>query len=153
MSLLAIVPTDLANRGNMLSRRLFVLLCAGVVALGSLSGCSNSPKLAQVSGVLTYKGKPAPNVIVNFYPENGRPSWGLTDATGQFTLEYDKDNKGALIGKHKVSVKMGPPIERNPGVEPSPPRELAELFEKYGDNSSVVVEIEANTKEITLAWD
>jgi hypothetical protein len=105
--------------------------------------------------VLTYQGKPVNNVVLDFFPESGdRPSWGLTDAQGRFKLEYDRDNKGALVGKHKVFARPGPGGEQVPGMRPIPPKELAEFFEKYSaDKSTVVVEITASTRELTLAWD
>jgi len=129
---------------------LFVVTIAFVV----LGGCNSGPPIAPVTGVLTYKGKAVPNVHLEFIPEQGRPSWGLTDAAGRFALEYDRDNKGALVGKHKVYAKMGPFGANVSGERPDTPKELAELFDKYSaTNSTVVVEIAANTREIKLAWD
>lgn len=135
-----------------MSKRFF--LPVNAVALVLLFGCGDGPTLAPVKGVLTYKGKPVPNVHLDFQPETGRPSWGQTDADGQFTLEYDRENKGAVIGKHKVFAKMGPGGEKIPGERPPVPKELAEFFDKYSAaNSKIVVDIDRNTKELTLAWD
>jgi len=134
----------------------YVPLCAACYALVILAGCNSGPTLAPVKGVLTYKGKALPNIHLDFEPEkgDGRPSWGQTDAQGRFTLEYDIDRKGVLIGKHKVYAKMGSGGEKVPGERPPASKDLAEFFEKYGGtNSKVIVEIQANTREVTLAWD
>jgi len=135
--------------------RQFISLCAFLIPLALLTGCNAGPALAPVTGVLTYKGKALGNVHLDFYPENGgRPSWGQTDSEGKFALEWDKDNKGALIGKHKVFAKMGFAGQKIPGENPIPSKELAEFFDKFSaTNSKIVVEITASTKEITLAWD
>ena len=133
-----------------MTNRLSFCLCFALL----LTGCGSGPKLAPVIGVLTYKGTPMPNVQLDFSPEQGRPSWGQTDAEGRFTLEYDPDHKGVILGKHKVFAKMGRGWEKIPGVRPDLTNEQAEFFEKYSAaNSKVMVEIEANTRELMLAWD
>ncbi|MSU78725.1 MAG: hypothetical protein EXS16_11610 [Gemmataceae bacterium] len=138
-----------------MSNRLFsVLLCAAPFLLGFLSGCGGGPKFVPVKGVLTFRGTPVPNVILDFYPETGRPSWGQTDAEGQFALECDKENTGAVVGKHNVFARMGPGWEKIPGERPALSKNHAEFFEKFSAaNSNVVVEIQATTKELNLAWD
>jgi hypothetical protein len=39
----------------------------------------------------------------------GRPSWGYTDASGVYELEYARGKKGALAGKHKVWFNVDKP--------------------------------------------
>src|SRR5262245_35758491 len=70
----------------------------------ALSGCGGGPPLVEVSGTLTHKGKPVANAVVHFMPENGggRPSSGLTNEEGHFTLQYDAGHDGTLVGKHSV---------------------------------------------------
>jgi hypothetical protein len=72
--------------------------------LFTVVGCSKGdyPEMARVTGTVTYKGKPVPNMMVNFMPSEGRPSWGKTDANGQYEMVYDTDYKGVKIGHHKV---------------------------------------------------
>ena len=50
---------------------------AGLSLLLALAGCKNGdlPPIAKVKGTVTYKGKPVPNMMVNFMPTAGRPSW------------------------------------------------------------------------------
>ena len=138
-----------------MSMRYFCPLWVALVALTLLAGCRGSgPTIVPVTGVLTYKGKAVPNAIVDFMPESGRPSWGLTDAQGRFTLEYDKDNKGVLVGKHKVSARIGPGGEKVPGERAPIPKDLEGLFDKYGmENTKYQVVIDRDTKEVNLNWD
>lgn len=88
------------------------LRVAALVALPvvfSLAGCGKSEygETARVTGTVTYKGKPVPNMMVNFMPtaeKGGRPSWGKTDASGKFEMVLDADNKGVVRGHHKVYI-------------------------------------------------
>jgi hypothetical protein len=70
----------------------------------TIAGCGRGdyPEMARVSGTVTYKGKPVPNMMVNFMPTEGRPSWGKTDAEGRYEMIYDEDYKGVKVGHHKV---------------------------------------------------
>lgn len=69
-------------------------------------GCGRGdyPEMARVTGTVTYKGKPVPNMMVNFMPPDGRPSWGKTDAEGKYEMVYDSDYKGVKMGHHKVYI-------------------------------------------------
>jgi hypothetical protein len=86
------------------SHSLRVAALVTVPALLALAGCGKGdyPAMAKVTGTVTYKGKPVPNMMVNFMPKAGRPSWGKTDAQGKFEMVYDEDYNGVEIGHHKV---------------------------------------------------
>ena len=80
-----------------------------------LVGCGQEPHaIAPVSGRVTLNGKPLPNAGVTFSPmpagakvDAGPGSAGVTDADGHYTLKLvGKPGKGAVIGKHKVSIIM-----------------------------------------------
>jgi hypothetical protein len=114
----------------------------------------------KVEGVLTYKGKPVPaGVQIDFSPENGRPSWGETDDSGHFTLEYDRTQKGALVGKHKISLrrKMKTRAEQEAemrGETPPVDRQLGDLFTKYNAaNSKKEVTIDKETTDLRVDLD
>src|SRR5437588_12261353 len=84
---------------------LLFLLCS----LGFVPGCGPSgPQIMRVSGTVTRGGKPVEKLVVNFWPDHGRPSWGLTDREGRYTLHYDRDRDGAVPGLHKVWVQNKP---------------------------------------------
>jgi hypothetical protein len=89
------------------SRAFRVAALVTLPALFAVVGCgkgSDYPEMARVSGTVTYKGKPVPNMMVNFMPTAGRPSWGKTDAEGKYEMVYDSDYKGAKMGHHKVYI-------------------------------------------------
>jgi hypothetical protein len=112
-----------------------------------------------VSGTLTHKGKPVANAYIDFVPENGRPSWGLTDEEGSFKLNYDREHDGALAGKHQVSIRPRPSTVKEQeaimkGKKMPQSKEMAAFFDKYSQkNSTVVVVIDKNTTELKLDWD
>lgn len=129
-----------------------------LAALGALlvfAGCSSGPKIVKVSGVATHKGVPVPSLRINFQPEQGRPSWGDTDANGRFTLEYDASNMGAVLGRHTVSAahQPGSPDEEMGLVKPHPA--IKSVTAKYSDmwNSPLKVEITGPTDNLELKFD
>lgn len=79
-----------------------------VALLGFLAGCSNN--IAPVAGRVTLDNKPLPNATVIFMPDAtvknpGQGSRAKTNANGEFTLlQMTNDVKGAVIGKHAVSI-------------------------------------------------
>jgi hypothetical protein len=86
-------------------RVLLLALCALVGA----AGCARH-SIVPVSGKVTLDGKPLVRAIVIFQPESeelnpGPGSQGRTDTSGEFTLQLmTKDVKGAMVGRHKVSI-------------------------------------------------
>jgi hypothetical protein len=78
------------------------------ILLVPAAGCG--PKLAPVSGKVTLDDKPLVNATVIFMPDSdqlnpGPGSKAKTDSKGQFSLELmTGDTKGAILGKHKVSI-------------------------------------------------
>lgn len=74
-------------------------------------GCSGSPKnVAAVEGTVTLDGEPLVNADISFFPESGaRASVGTTDENGKYVLKYTRRAKGAVIGKHKVTVFINEP--------------------------------------------
>lgn len=131
----------------------------GVLLAALLAGCGDDEKIVPVTGVLMYKGTPVANAYVDFVPEHGRPSLGQTDAEGRFTLKYDPQRGGALVGKHKVSARLRPttPAEQEAqmlGKRVPMSKDLSDFFDKYGpEKSTKEVEISKGTKELRLDWD
>lgn len=127
----------------------------------ALAGCSSDsgPKVIPVTGVLTYKGKPVTNAYIEFIPNHGRTSWAQTDAQGRFKVNYDRERDGAVVGTHKVYVRMRPTSAAEQEAEMTGKKvpmskEMAEFFDKYSqDNSKIEVVIDKNSKELNLNWD
>ena len=119
--------------------------------LALLSSCGKSgPNIARVSGTVTRGGHPVTKIEVNFDTEDGRPSVGKTDADGNYTLDYDRERKGALIGTHKVWVKF---VQRNPLDEAN--GDMNAILQKYGDRKTtpLQVEVKEDNQVIPLELD
>ena len=121
----------------------------------ALAGCNNSdyPALARVTGTVTYKGKPVPNMMVNFMPTAGRPSWGKTDAQGKFEMVYDEDYNGVEIGHHKVyftppaTATIGGPASKESRKAIAEAagltsEEMADIRSKYGLEETTQYEVD-----------
>jgi hypothetical protein len=87
-----------------------------LVLLLLVAGCIKSgPEVAPVSGRVTVDGQPMENVDVVFQPENsGSPSYGRTDKDGHYTLGYNRNVQGALVGSHNVGISISPEVVRKP---------------------------------------
>ena len=132
-------------------RYIFAVLIVGLL----LTGCSeNEFKLVDVSGRITKNGQPLPNVRVVFQPigENPGPgSAGTTDADGRYSLVVSSQHfsgKGAVIGKHRVTIGTVLPGEGDKPTDPSvgspdgAPLAGKELIPtKYNQNSELTFEV------------
>ena len=83
-----------------------------LVLLLAFVGCSKPPyELAPVSGVVTLDGQPLTEAVVSFAPIGGREttivgpgSTARTAEAGRYILRTFKEEKGAVVGTHKVRV-------------------------------------------------
>ncbi len=132
-----------------------VSAAVAAVALLVAVGCSNEPRVVEVSGVATHAGQPVPNLLVTFEPDGGRPSWGITNAEGKFTLEYTATEKGAMMGSHKVTAvfRAGSPDDEMAGKGMTPAVKAVQA--KYGDatNTPMRVAITQPEKNLELKFD
>ena len=88
--------------------------CLAMICISlALSGCGDNsgPRLAQVTGTVTYQGKPLPGAYVGFAPEKPgeRAASGSTDSQGQYRLTTFTNFDGAVLGKHKVMIRAEEP--------------------------------------------
>jgi hypothetical protein len=138
-------------------------------------GCGDyAPPIGEVSGTVTYQGKPVPGVTVNFLPDAGRPSWGLTDEDGFYVLHWDESHDGAEVGSHKVTLAFvanspmeeagygtaGGPAKKKKGAAPaaaskSTPADQAAIMQKYGnfETSPLRYEVKAGSQTIDIKLD
>ncbi|RCS48305.1 carboxypeptidase regulatory-like domain-containing protein [Bremerella cremea] len=84
-----------------------------ILALGILpiaAGCSQPPvNLGYVSGVITVDGEPLDKATISFRPkEGGRPSFGLTDSNGYYTVYHTSKFQGAELGEHEIKIDLMP---------------------------------------------
>lgn len=83
-------------------------LMAGLLATslsGMFAGCSQTPAVVPVTGMVLYNGAPLPFGIVMFQPEKGQAAQGEIQPDGSFQLSTYGPNDGAVPGHHKVSVR------------------------------------------------
>jgi hypothetical protein len=121
-------------------------------------GCApKGPEIVPISGTALRSGKPVPNIELMFYPASGRPSWGVTDEAGRFSLHYSREQEGALVGRHKVTVRGRQPqsaAEEFAGTITAPP-EIGELRAKFGslDTTPLVIEITKRDADLQVVLD
>lgn len=78
----------------------FALLMATLAA-----GCGRGDLDGLVRGQVLLDGRPLAGAAVVFSPVSGeRASVGVTDANGQYELEFTGTKRGAFVGQHKVTV-------------------------------------------------
>ncbi len=126
--------------------------------LVSIAGCGDpdAPEIGRVTGTVTRGGQPVPNVTLNFMPDVGRPSWGITDSEGFYELEYNADYKGAKVDHHKVYVVFNPTsIDGSGGGGSLSPEEQQAVREKYGNEevSPLEFDVVGGTQIIDIQLD
>jgi hypothetical protein len=134
------------------------MLCSFAAILAS--GCGDgAPPIGLVTGKVTYKGKPVAAATVSFMPTNGRPSWGITDAEGNYKLHWDEDHDGAEVDQHRVTIAFVP---GSPGEEAAEAAGKAvisadrkEIITRYGnfETSTLQREVKPGTQVIDLVLD
>ena len=73
-----------------------------------LPGCSGEAvQTAEVEGTILWNKKPLKNVEVQFLPDvemqtRGPRSTAITDEQGRYTLYFDDDQPGAVVGHHLI---------------------------------------------------
>jgi hypothetical protein len=129
------------------------------LVLIALAGCGDGPRIVNVTGTLTYKGKPVTNAFLHFLPEHGRQSWAETDDHGRFKVNYDRHQDGAVVGKHKVWVEMRPTTREQKeavmsGKALSLSKDMRAFFDKYSqEKSTLEVQIDRSRSDLNLDLD
>jgi hypothetical protein len=85
-------------------RGLIRRLLGGAAVLALAAGCSSKPEMAQVSGTVTFQGKPVPAGWISFTPEPGK---GLVRVCQIKDGVYDSSKEpdpGIHPGKNQVKI-------------------------------------------------
>ena len=120
--------------------------------LVSLSGCGSSSNIGTVEGIVTMDGTPVEGAAVAFHPSDGRASIGRTDANGKYELGYLKNESGAIIGSHKVTIstKIYPSeaadSDGNPTMVPGKPETMPPNYSNLS-KSVLTAEVKAGQNE------
>lgn len=88
-------------------KRITILHSVLVAALLGLVGCGHDgPEMGQVSGVVTYKGKPVPVGTITFIPEiESLPvAYAEIQPDGAYRAATKEYGAGVPIGKHRVMI-------------------------------------------------
>jgi hypothetical protein len=122
----------------------------GIIAVFVLAGCGGGddgrikpPELGTVTGKVTLDGKPLEGAMVEFSPATARPSFGTTDSSGAYTLNYDEKRKGAAVGEHTVKI--------NTRLETAALGKKEGVPARYNDKSELKATVKAG--ENTFDWD
>ena len=119
---------------------------AGLCLTGLLAaspGCSEE-KFGQVSGRVTFEGKPVAAADLEFQPEvtGAAPSYARADDEGRYTLKYSASKTGAEVGTHLVKITTARRVDDGA-------RKLKEkLPAKYNRNSDLLREVKAGENVI-----
>lgn len=139
-----------------MKRPALVLLLASVL-IPALTGCSSNSNICPISGTLTYKGKPMPQVYLRFEPDDlttKSTSMAVTDANGNFEMMIGS-TPGVFRGKVTVFcddplAAMGGKTPVSKEVEPA----YRELCAKYGAGKSTYqLTIDKPTSDLQLELD
>lgn len=89
-----------------MSRFSFVLMLTFGVLI-TLTGCQRGPALGTVNGTIRVNGQPLPYAYVMFQPIDPPGAYGSAYANelGEYELQFSRSSKGALVGKHRVSIR------------------------------------------------
>jgi hypothetical protein len=126
----------------------------GLVTVFALivAGCGGSG-LGEVTGKVTLDGQPLAGAIVTFYPQEGRPSIGMTDSEGNYELGFTASEKGAVVGKHTVRITTGAGEDReDESGEDEDQEEGADFADptipaKYNSKSELTREVTSGSNE------
>jgi hypothetical protein len=119
------------------------------------TGCDGQ-RFLKVTGHVTHKGQPVPNVQVRFVPENGeRPCNGTTDDDGSFTLKYSRTQAGAPPGAYTAYLTYVPSNEEINQHTTKVSKEAKAALAKYGDpkTSGLRYELDKDGQNIEINID
>jgi hypothetical protein len=131
--------------------RLGISLLFWGLAAFCVGGCGpKGPDVVKVRGTITKGGQPVSHMVVQFYPEKGRPSAARTDDKGYYELEFSEEiPKGAVPGKHNVSLQViqenidNPINLKDPKYHPK----VRDILRDFGDWRNPKLQIEVTHEQ------
>ena len=126
--------------------RIGQVACVSLILALSVTGCGgDGPELEVVTGKVTLNGDPLPDADVEFQPDEGSPSYGMTDDKGRYDLMYTRDKRGAMLGEHTVRI-MTPTTDTDAqGNEVRVPQQVPP---KYNAGSKLTREVKPGKNRI-----
>lgn len=103
--------------------RVLLPFAAASIAFSAVGCGGEGPELASVEGTVKLGGQPLDAAKVVFTPVGpGRPASARTDASGHYELVYSRDDGGAMLGEHTVSISTHTAGDPDSGTPGSPER-------------------------------
>lgn len=128
------------------------IACAALAILtAAIVGCGNGdiPPVGEVHGQVKLNGQPVDGCQVMFEPvSGGRSSTAMTDADGRYTLRYNGDAAGALLGKHKVRLITARGARRDDNGRVVDPGQKEKMPKEYNSETTQVVEVTSGDNPI-----
>ena len=125
-----------------------LFLCASLLL--AHAGCQNSGYaelgLVEVSGTIKLDGKPLPSAKVAFESEDKRSSIGITDSSGNYTLDYDSQTKGAPPGPKIVRITSAAAEVEGGGASEGAPAAKETIPARYNTQSTLKADVSASNK-------
>ncbi len=123
-----------------------VVIC--LILLLAAVGCGR-PTMAQVSGTVTWQGKPVPDAMVLFIHKNRPSASGRTDTAGRFSLTTLKPGDGAFLGPVRVTLQpFVPGNDLGKSTQPPPPRPDIPDGYRTVDKTPLTAEVVAGKKNV-----
>ena len=120
-----------------------VVAWASLILALFLTGCgSDGPERGRVKGKITLNGEPLEDADVEFQPDEGSPSYGMTDDRGRYDLMYTRDKRGAMIGEHTVRITTSTTDTDVRGNDVAVPQRVPP---KYNAQSELIREVKPGT--------
>ena len=129
-----------------------LLLCLALLLIVSGCGDSSPYKTVEVSGIVTYEGRPVGNIGLIFTPQEGRPSLAITDDSGSFALYYTQEKSGAQVGTHQVVFEFPPtPLDGSLPEKTEPTDDIKAILDAHGARGTPLsVEITKPTADLKI---
>jgi hypothetical protein len=81
-----------------------VLISTSILTAGCGASGPPTPKLVEASGTVLMKGVPLEGARVQFIPQTGAGSVGMTDSQGRFKLMYNGTVSGVVPGNNIIRI-------------------------------------------------
>jgi len=120
-----------------------LLAASAVMASGCQGRVAGTPDLAPVTGTITVDGQPADKANVSFEGPGNKVSFGNTDSTGRYEMNYIHQLKGAAIGAN--TVKITTRLEA-----PSPAGYVDPIPAKYNARTTLKADVKAGPNVINF---
>ena len=123
--------------------RFLKLIALSAMSTLLLVGCKPDVDLGSVTGKITLDGQPLQNAFVQFVPvKGGRAAVALTDANGEFVMQYSGSQAGTLVGQAKVEITTV--TADSEGAREKVPK-------RYNTASELIVDVEPKANR--FEWD